>query len=114
MPLTDIQVRNAKATDKPRKIFDVDGLFLLVSPTKKVGRGKSWRFKYHIGGKEKLLALGTYPEISLSEARSLRDEARRQVAKGVDPGELKKQLVKEADWQQNNTFEKLAREWHGK
>ena len=111
MPLTDIQVRNAKATEKPRKIFDVDGLFLLVSPTKKVGRGKSWRLKYFFSGSEKLLSLGSYPEISLAEARKRRDEARKLVANDVDPNELKKLQKIEGAVNAANTVEVVSREW---
>lgn len=111
MPLTDVQVRNAKATDKPRKMYDVDGLFLLVSPTKRPGRGKSWRFKYYFDGKEKLLALGNYPKVSLAEARTRRDQARQLVANGADPGLVKKQQ-KLADAERSaNNVEVVARDW---
>ena len=81
MPLTDTKARNAKPKSKQFKIFDTDGLFLLVSPA----GGKWWRFKYRFGGKEKLLSLGTYPEVSLSQARERRDAARKQVADDIDP-----------------------------
>lgn len=76
MPLTDVKVRNAKPKEKQYKLYDTGGLFLLVSPA----GGKWWRFKYRFGGKEKLLSLGTYPEISLSKARERRRAARTQVA----------------------------------
>ena len=111
MPLTNIQVKNANATDKPRKIYDVDGLFLLVSPTKKANRGKSWRFKYYIDGKEKLLTLGSYPEISLAEARTRRDEARQLVAHGIDPGQVKKQQKIDKAKRSENSVEFIAKSW---
>ncbi|MCF6265006.1 MAG: integrase arm-type DNA-binding domain-containing protein [Desulfuromusa sp.] len=111
MPLTSIQVKNVKPTDKPRKIYDTDGLFLLVSPTKKAGRGKSWRFKYYFDGKEKLLALGSYPEISLAEARTRRDQARQFVANGVDPNQIKKQQKLDTAERAENSVEVVAKSW---
>ncbi len=109
MALTDIRVRTSKPSGKQRKLFDGDGLFLLVTPR----GGKYWRFKYRLGGKERLLALGTYPEINLSDARQRRDEARRQVAKGIDPGAVRK-AQKQAETDEKETFEVIAREWHAK
>lgn len=114
MPLTDVKVKNAKPGEKQVKLFDGDGLFLLVSPAKKSARGKCWRLKYRFDGKERLLALGTYPEVSLAEARSRRDQARQLIANGVDPGDMKKQLKAEKAEAAANTFEKLAREWHNR
>lgn len=111
MPLTDVQVRNLKATEKPRKIFDIDGLYLRVSPTKKPGRGKQWRFKYYFENKEKHLALGSYPEVSLSEARTRRGQARQLVANGVDPGEFKKQQKAQSEERALNTVEVVSRDW---
>lgn len=81
MSLTDTAVRNAKPGSKPRKRWDVDGLFLLMAE----GGGKLWRLKYRFGGKEKLLALGAYPEVSLKAARERRDAARALLAQGIDP-----------------------------
>ena len=109
MPLTDVKARNAKPGAKQVKLFDGDGLFLLVTPS----GGKWWRFKYRFGGKEKLLSFGTYPEVSLSQARDKRDAARKQVAAGIDPGEVRK-AQKAAKDQEANSFEVVAREWHGK
>ncbi|MFT3968494.1 MAG: Arm DNA-binding domain-containing protein, partial [Sphingobium sp.] len=81
MALTDTAIRNAKPKEKPYKVTDAQGLYLLVNP-----RGsKLWRVKYRINGVERKLALGSYPEITLAEARSARDAARRQVAHAVDP-----------------------------
>ncbi len=111
MPLTDIKIRNAKPTAKPCKMFDGDGLYLLVSPTKKPGRGKSWRFKYFFDGKEKLLSLGSYPEISLAEARSRRDQARKLVANNIDPAKERQRQKLERAEQIANTVELVAKEW---
>jgi len=109
IPLSDLRVRNAKPKEKAYKLSDVDGLFLLITEK----GGKWWRFKYRFEGKEKLLSLGTYPEISLVDARQRRDEARRQVAKGIDPGILRK-VRKQAETEATETFEVIAREWHTK
>jgi integrase len=109
MPLNDLKVRTSKPKEKPYKLSDADGLYLLV--TEKGHRW--WRFRYRVGGKEKLLALGTYPEISLADARQRRDEARKQLAHGVDPGALRK-AQRQAETQETETFEVIAREWHDK
>lgn len=86
MALTDVKVRSAKPTDKPYKLTDGEGMHLMVHPN----GSKYWRLQYRFDGKQKTLALGVYPEITLSDARQRRDEAKRQVATGVDPGEQKK------------------------
>lgn len=109
MPLTDTKARNAKPKNKQYKIFDIAGLFLVVTPA----GSKWWRFKYRFGGKEKLISLGTYPEVSLAQARVRRDEARKQVADGIDPSQVRKAL-KDVKVQKENTFEAVAREWHTK
>lgn len=111
MALTDTAIRKAKPADKPFKLFDEKGLFLLVTSK---GGGKWWRLKYRYGGKEKLLSLGIYPEVSLKEARARRDDARKLLADGVDPGEHRKeQRVVKAERTSNN-FEAVAREWFAK
>ncbi|MRR16236.1 MAG: DUF4102 domain-containing protein [Deltaproteobacteria bacterium] len=107
IPLSDMKVRTAKPKDKPYKLSDNDGLYLLVTEK----GGKWWRFKYRFDGKEKLLSLGTYPEISLADARQRRDESRKQVAKGIDPGAIRKSQ-KQAETEEKDTFEVIAREWH--
>lgn len=109
-PLTDLQVSKAKPKEKQTMLFDGGGLFLLVTPT----GGKWWRFKYRFDGKEKLLSFGTYPEISLSEARRRREEAREQVAKGIDPGEVRKATKAARAEIAANSFEVVSREWIGK
>ena len=107
MPLTDTAIRQAKPDAKPYKLADEKGLFMLVNPS----GSKLWRFKYRVEGKEKLLALGAYPEISLKEARARRDEARQLLAHGVDPGmQRKAQKISGADGTAH-CFEALAREW---
>ena len=78
-PLTDAKVRTIKPAEKPQKLFDGGGLFLLVTPT----GGKLWRLKYRFGGTEKLLTVGTYPQTSLAEARQKRDDARALLEKGM-------------------------------
>jgi integrase len=107
VPLTDIQVKNIKPQGKKFSQFDGGGLFLLVTPT----GGKLWRFKYRYDGRSKLLALGTYPEVTLADARTKRDEARKQVAKGIDPGAVRK-TQKQMMLQEKETFEAAALEWH--
>jgi integrase len=107
MALSDAKVRNAKPLSKPFKIADGEGLFLLVVPS----GGKYWRFKYHFGGKEKLLALGVYPEVSLGEAREKRAEARKTLAKGNDPGAVKRENKLQTALNSEHTFEAIAREW---
>ncbi|MBW6508202.1 MAG: integrase arm-type DNA-binding domain-containing protein [Desulfuromonadales bacterium] len=111
MALSDIKVRNIKPTDKQSKFYDSDGLYLLVAPSSKGNRGKRWRFKYRFDGKEKLLALGTYPEVSLALARKHRDEARQLIANGSDPAQVKQEIKALELEQRANTFEKLAIEW---
>ncbi|EER4686868.1 DUF4102 domain-containing protein, partial [Escherichia coli] len=86
MPLTARQVETAKPKDKIYKIADGGGLYLQVNPN----GSKYWRMKYHYAGKEKKLSFGTYPTITLAEARKRRDEAKKIHADGKDPGEVKK------------------------
>jgi integrase len=108
MPLTDPKIRNAKPRAKKYKMFDGEGLYLEVLPT---GR-KYWRMKYFFATKEKVLALGVYPHITLADARELRAQARKLLATGTDPGEAKKQAKRLLEQKHENTFEVLAREWH--
>ncbi|OHD24881.1 MAG: integrase [Spirochaetes bacterium GWB1_59_5] len=108
MPLSDAKVRNAKAGDKPVKLTDGGGMYLLVT----VAGSKCWRLKYRFDGKEKTLALGVHPEVSLVEAREKREAARKLLAKNIDPGEAKKKKKTELAQSNSNTFESMAREWH--
>jgi hypothetical protein len=106
--LTDTKVRTVKPKEKPFKIADGKGLFLVVQPN----GSKYWRFRYRFADKEKLLALGIYPDVTLADARRKRGEARKQLADAVDPG-MAKQLKKRAQrLTAENSFETIAREWH--
>ena len=110
MPLSNTTVRTAKPAEKPYKLSDEKGLFLLVTPT----GGKYWRQKYRFGGKEKTLSFGVYPDIGLKDARERRDAARKLLANDVDPGENKK-VQKAAKVERSaNSFEAIAREWFAK
>lgn len=108
-PLSEVKVRTTKPGKKPYKLFDGGGLFLLVTPS----GGKLWNFKYRFDNKEKKLALGPYPEISLLDARQRRDEARRQIAHNIDPVAVRK-AQKQAKTEELETFEVIGREWHAK
>ncbi len=106
MALTDTAIRNAKPKEKPYKVADSQGLYLLVNP-----RGsKLWRLKYRMNGTERKLALGAYPEITLAEARAARDAARRQLAHAVDPNVAKRQARIEASMRAENSFASVAEE----
>lgn len=105
--LTETAICKAKAPAKPTKLTDERGLYLLLAPS----GGKWWRVKYRYTGKEKLLSLGTYPEVSLAKAREDREGARRQLAAGIDPS-LARQEVKRRKVQATaSRFESVAREW---
>ena len=108
MPLSDLAVRTAKPRDKAYKLFDGGGLFLLIQPP----GGKWWRYEYRFGGKRKLLAIGTYPDTSLADARKRHLEARQMLAAGNDPSEVKKESKRLALLGSDNTFEAMAHEWH--
>jgi integrase len=108
MALTDVKVRSAKPTNKPYKLTDGEGMHLMVHPN----GSKYWRLQYRFDGKQKMLALGIYPEISLSEARQRRDEAKRQVANAIDPSEQKKVEKQARKATVENTFKAIALEWH--
>lgn len=109
VPLSDMKILKAKPRPKNYSLFDGGGLFILVTPT----GGKLWRFKYRFDNKHKLLALGSYPEITLQAAREKREEARRNLANGLDPGEVKK-AQKKAEDKEGDTFKIVATEWYGK
>ncbi len=110
MPLTDRQAVTAKPDARDYKLTDEKGLFLLV----KRNGSKYWRLKYRLLGKEKLLALGVYPEVSLKEARTARDTARKLISEGVDPsGEKQARKATRAE-AAANSFEAIGREWFSK
>jgi hypothetical protein len=110
MPLTDVAIRNAKPREKPYKVGDTLGLFLLVQPS----GGKLWRVKYRIDGKEKKLAIGIYPQVGLAEARRRRDAARELVAAGKDPGREKQREKVRSRIQAETTFDAIAAEFCAK
>ena len=110
MKLSDTAVKKAKPEAKPYKMADGGGMYLEVMPT----GSKYWRLKYRFGGKEKRLAFGVYPDVSLAQARDRRDDARKLLANGIDPGAVK-QAQKASDVALNeNSFEVIAREWFEK
>jgi integrase len=105
--LTEASVRNAKPAEKPYKLADGGGMYLLVQPS----GSRYWRLKYRFGGKEKVLALGVYPETGLKAARERRSEARKKLGEGVDPGAARKAEKQAAGIRGQNTFEAIGREW---
>lgn len=108
MKLTARQVETAKPKDKTYKLSDGGGLYLEVANS----GSRYWRLKYRYAGKEKRLAFGVYPEITLAEAREKRDTAKKVLAAGNDPGEIKKAEKIAQKLSFENTFEAIAREWH--
>lgn len=107
MALSDVKIRTAKARDKEYKLADSGGLYLLATPA----GGKLWRLKFRVDGKEKKLALGSYPEISLLDARKRRDEARELIAVGKDPSREKQRAKHRAKVSAANTFGEIAQEF---
>ena len=110
MALSDAKIRNLKPKEKPYKTADYDGLYVLTKPN----GSKLWRFKYRLKGKEKLLSIGSYPEISLMEARAKRDEARKQIVKEKDPSETKQEKKLQELISDGNTFSKIAEQYVAK
>ncbi|CAL95301.1 tyrosine-type recombinase/integrase [Azoarcus olearius] len=110
MPLTDTQIKSLKPDAKAKKYADEKGLFLLVQPS----GGKLWRVKCRFVGKEKSLAFGGYPDVTLKAARERRDEARKLLAADVDPSEHQKGARAAGVERTANSFEVIAREWYGK
>ena len=108
MPLNDPAIRNATTDTKQKKLYDSGGLYLLVTPN----GGKWWRFKYRFGGKEKLLSLGTYPQVSLKDARDHRDKAKKLLRNRIDPA-FERKAIKQAESGQGS-FEAVAMEWLAK
>ncbi|MGH8586821.1 MAG: tyrosine-type recombinase/integrase [Gammaproteobacteria bacterium] len=106
MSLTDTAIRNAKPGEKPVKLFDEGGLYLILTPA----GGRWWRFDYRFAGKRRTLSMGVYPAVGLKQARDKRDAGRKQLAAGIDPG-----LVRKAERSADaDSFEAVAREWHAK
>ncbi|EMX8762081.1 tyrosine-type recombinase/integrase [Escherichia coli] len=109
MKLNARQVDAAKPREKAYKLADGAGLYLEVVPS----GSRYWRMKYRFNGKEKRMAFGVYPAVSLAQARALRDEAKKKLAEGIDPSFAKKEEKLVRDVQLNNTFQEVALEWHG-
>jgi integrase len=109
MPLTDTAIRNAKFQNKQFKLTDEKGMYLLVNKA-----GKYFRLDYRFAGKRKTLALGVYPNVKLAEAREKRDEARKMIAGGTDPAQVRKVKKSIQVERAENSFEAVAREWHSK
>ena len=108
--LTDAKIRNLKSKDKQFKISDSLGLYLLIHPN----QSKYWRMKYRFNKKEKIFSIGVYPQTSLSEARTARDEAKKLIKQGVDPTQEKISKKREQQTLSINSFEAVTREWHNK
>ena len=102
------QIEQAKPGEKPYKLADGDGMYLLVD-TK---GGRYWRLNYRYAEKQKTLALGPYPDVSLEKARTARDEARKAIREGIDPGEQRKVGKITKEYREAISFEAVAREWH--
>jgi len=105
--LTALGIENAKPRDKPYKLADGNGLYLLVE----IGGSKLWRLRYEFAGKEKMLNLGSFPEVSLATARSKRDNARKLLTEGKDPSEERRRDKLAAAVAASNTFGNLADEY---
>jgi integrase len=110
MKLTDLACKSAKTKEKAYRLFDGGGLYLEVTPN----GSKCWRLKYRYNLKEKRLSFGTYPFVSLAEARTGRDDAKKQLLKGIDPSEAKKAVKRQAILDSENTFKVIALEWFDK
>lgn len=110
MPLTDLAIRRSKPKEKPYTLNDGNGLSLLIEPN----GSKGWRLRYRFSGKAKLMSLGTYPNVALADARTARDEAKKLIAGGIDPAEVRKAKKREIESRFGNTFEGIAREWYEK
>ncbi len=110
MKLSDAAIRASKPTEKPYKVFDGSGLYLLVTPE----GSRLWRFKYRYGGKERLLALGPYPDVALKEARDRCGKAKAQLRDGIDPSAVRRADKASRIDREAGTFEVVAREWHAK
>ncbi|HEI8006226.1 tyrosine-type recombinase/integrase [Morganella morganii] len=108
MPLNDMQIRRAKPEAKAYTLGDGQGLSLLIEPN----GSKSWRFRYRFAGKPKMISLGVYPTITLADARFRRDDARKLVAEGKNPSEVRKEQKIALQTESESAFEKIATEWH--
>jgi integrase len=110
MTLTVTAIRNTKPEKKPLRLYDSDGMYLEITPA----GGHWWRLAYRFGGKRKLLSLGTFPDVTLPEARERRDDARKLIAKKIDPSAQRKAEKRAQKVRDANSFEAVAREWYGR
>lgn len=110
MPLTDVEIRRSKPKEKCYTLNDGNGLSMLIEPN----GAKGWRLRYRFAGKAKMLSLGTYPSVSLADARAKRDEAKKLIAGGINPSDVRKAQKQELANRHENTFEGIAREWYEK
>jgi integrase len=107
MPLSDVAIRNAKPRERPWKLSDGSGLYVLINPN----GSKWWRFKYVYGGREKLLSVGVYPDVGLKQARAGSVDARRLLSGGIDPGAVRKAAKAAKKAQEHNSVEAFCRTW---
>ncbi len=108
--LTDTEIKNAKAKEKPYKLFDGGGLFIEITPN----GSKLWRLKYRFEGKEKKISLGSYPKVSLSEARTKQLGFKKNISEGIDPAKERKtakKVEKAKEAKVENTFKKVSNEY---
>jgi len=108
--LTDKKITAAKPRNRPYKLTDGQGMYLLINPD----GGRYWRLKYRFGGLEKLLAVGPYPSVRIKEARHRRDDAKKLLREHRDPGAEKQAAKRAAKIANTNTFGTVAKEWHAK
>ncbi len=107
MPLTAIAITNAKSKASPYKLTDGNGLYLLVKPN----GGRLWRMNYRFAGKQKTIAFGNYPDLSLAKARDMRDATREALAEGKDPMDVRRQKAREEQARTADTFQAISDEW---
>ena len=107
-PLTDADLRKTELRDKTYKLYDAGGLSIQITPR----GGKRWRFDYKYAGKRKTISMGTYPLVSLKQAREKRDDCKRLLIEGIDPSEQRQANRRKAAMVAENSFEVVAREWH--
>lgn len=107
MPLTIPEIKNAHPREKAYKLSEEKGLYLLINPN----GSKYWRYKYRFGGKEKLLAFGVYPDVSLKSARIGKEQAQEQLRNMIDPLAAKKERKRAEKIKTTNSFSAVAKEW---